>query len=516
MPSTWLPDPSHYPEQMSPLSATVWFEAVGLGLHEAMRELRGPFGGFEARTELGWAYEGSWEVDWEPVPGSLEAAATGLPERWETELAPRAHAITRELHGLRPERPAPADAVALMDRFWSQVLEQWTIHFLAVIPAQVGIEMLAGTYADAMGDEDALAPYRLLDWLPNGTTLADRALWELAERARELGLEDVLREYPIDVVRERLGELGNGRQFLHELDAYLLRWGGRARWHELSLPREAERPQITLESIRLFLETGAAPRVGDADDGARREAEILARAPALAAVLPVAKFAYVLKEEHVYHIDYPGLLATREVLLGFGRRLAAEGRLRDPEDVWMLRRTDVRAALADEDPGSAFDLDELVAVRRGELAEGRLEGPRAYLGDPPPDEERHAVLEKFYGRGAGGHSSGGIRGTGASPGTAEGTARLVAGPDDFRRVRPGDVLIAATTTPAWTPLFPSLAALVTETGGILSHGAIVAREYGLPAVVGAQGAMASIPDGARVRVDGLSGAVEILSSGVGG
>jgi phosphohistidine swiveling domain-containing protein len=78
------------------------------------------------------------------------------------------------------------------------------------------------------------------------------------------------------------------------------------------------------------------------------------------------------------------------------------------------------------------------------------------------------------------------------------------------------VLIAATTTPAWTPLFPSLAALVTETGGILSHGAIVAREYGLPAVVGAQGAMASIPDGARVRVDGLSGAVEILSSGVGG
>src|SRR5207248_962955 len=54
MPSTWLPDPSHYPEPMTPLSATTWFEAVGRGLHEAMRELRGPFGGFEARTDLGW------------------------------------------------------------------------------------------------------------------------------------------------------------------------------------------------------------------------------------------------------------------------------------------------------------------------------------------------------------------------------------------------------------------------------------------------------------------------------
>jgi phosphohistidine swiveling domain-containing protein len=74
------------------------------------------------------------------------------------------------------------------------------------------------------------------------------------------------------------------------------------------------------------------------------------------------------------------------------------------------------------------------------------------------------------------------------------------------------MLVAATTTPAWTPLFPSLAALVTETGGILSHAAIVAREYGLPAVVGADGAMRKIPDGARVRVNGLSGAVEVLGA----
>jgi pyruvate,water dikinase len=512
MPTTWLPDPSHYPEQMSPLSATVWFEAVGVGLHEAMRQLRGPFGGFEARTERGWAYEGGWEIDWEPVPGALEAAATGLKERWETRLAPRSREITGELHGLRPERPAPAEAVALMDRFWSLVLEQWTIHFLAVIPAQVGIEMLAAAYADALGDEDALAPYRLLDRLPNGTTVADHELWELAERARELGLEDVLREYPVGVVRERLGELGNGRRFLHDLSAYLLRFGGRARWHELSLPREAERPQITLESIRLFLESASEPAVGAEEEGKRLEAEVLERAPGLAAVLPVAKFAYVLKEEHVYEIDYPGLLATREVLLGFGRRLAAEGRLREPDDVWMLARNEIRSALDDDVTRAAFYLDDLVRQRRDELAEGKREGPRAYLGEPLPDGERHVVLEKFYGRGAQGPATGAIRGTGASPGTAEGTARLVAGPDDFRRVRPGDVLIAATTTPAWTPLFPSLSALVTETGGILSHGAIVAREYGLPAVVGADGAMRAIPDGCRVRVNGQTGDVEVIAT----
>jgi phosphohistidine swiveling domain-containing protein len=512
MPSTWLPDRSHYPEQMSPLSATVWFEAIGVGLHEAMRELRGPFGGFEARTELGWAYEGNWEIDWEPVDLSLEKAAIGLEDRWRNELTPRSRKITRELHDLRPERPPPEEAVALMDRFWSLVLEQWTIHFLAVIPAQVGIEMLAFAYAEALGDEDALAPYRLLDWLPNGTTRADGRLWELAGRARELGLEDVLREYPIDAVCDRLAELRNGRLFLHDLAQYLIEYGGRARWHELSLPREAERPQITLESIRLFIESGAPPAVGDEAEGKRHEAEVLERAPSLAPVLPVAKFAYVLKEEHVYEIDYPGLLGTREVLQGFGRRLAAEGRLREPEDVWMLRRTEIRAALVDGAPGTAFDLDEVVVRRREELAEGKREGAREYLGKPPPDEVRHIVLERFYGSGGRATGAGTIRGTGASPGTAEGTARVVAGPDDFGRVRSGDVLIAATTTPAWTPLFPSLAALVTETGGILSHAAIVAREYGLPAVVGVDGAMTVIPDGARVRLNGATGDIEIVGA----
>jgi pyruvate,water dikinase len=135
------------------------------------------------------------------------------------------------------------------------------------------------------------------------------------------------------------------------------------------------------------------------------------------------------------------------------------------------------------------------------------EGPRPYLGEPPPQHERHVALEKFYG--SGGHA---LNGAGASPGVAEGTARVVLGADDFARVRAGDVLVAATTTPAWTPLFPSLAALVTDTGGILSHAAVVAREYGIPAVVGAAGATATIPHGAHVRVDGTTGEVALVST----
>jgi phosphohistidine swiveling domain-containing protein len=188
------------------------------------------------------------------------------------------------------------------------------------------------------------------------------------------------------------------------------------------------------------------------------------------------------------------------VLLGFGRRLTAEGLLAAPEEVWLLEREELRAALE----GDA-DLAPLVAGRRAEFERGRAEGPRPYLGAPPAELGRHAALEKFYGR-----AGEALRGSAASPGRAEGIARVVRGPGDLARVGAGDVLVATTTTPAWTPLFPSIAALVTETGGILCHAAVVAREYRIPAVVGAAGATAAIPDGARVRVDGDSGEITLL------
>jgi pyruvate,water dikinase len=121
------------------------------------------------------------------------------------------------------------------------------------------------------------------------------------------------------------------------------------------------------------------------------------------------------------------------------------------------------------------------------------------------------VVAKFYGvRGTASVGERSLRGTAASAGEATGIARVVRGPEDFARVSPGDVVVCATTTPAWSPLFASIAALVTDTGGILCHAAVVAREYRLPAVVGTEAATRLVPDGARVRVDGASGEVWIL------
>jgi pyruvate,water dikinase len=488
-PRTWLPDPSHYPEQMTPLSASVWFEALGRGLHEAMRELRGPFGGFLTRVEFGWAYEGELQPEWETEPERIREAALALPKRWERELRPRVRAITAELELMRPELPPPGEAAAMLDRLRELVREQWTIHFLVVIPAQIAAEILNERWVELHGDTDPLAAYRLLEGVENAP---DAAVRRLAESAAELGVDDLVRELAPEHALSRLRTCAPGRRWLHELDAYLLDFGGRSRWHELSLAREAERPTMTLEAVRLLLERGSfAPPPTERPPVPAELAELYERVRA----------AYALKELHTYDIDYPGLLGTREALLGFGRRLVAEGLLDATDDVWMLDADELRDAVLDD----GLELGSLVARGRADLAEGLRQGPKPYLGEPPATTERHEALEKFYGSGGGA-----LAGAGASPGVAEGTARVVAGIDDFGRVRAGDVLVTTTTTPAWTPLFPSLAALVTETGGILSHAAVVAREYRIPAVVGAPGATSTIPDGARLRVDGTNGRVAIL------
>jgi len=105
------------------------------------------------------------------------------------------------------------------------------------------------------------------------------------------------------------------------------------------------------------------------------------------------------------------------------------------------------------------------------------------------------------------HSSAALTGIGASPGTACGTARTVHSLDQFSSVTPGDVLVCRTTDPAWTPLFGMVAAVITETGGMLSHAAIVAREYGIPAVLGVADALTRVTTGTTLMVDGTHGTV---------
>jgi pyruvate,water dikinase len=138
--------------------------------------------------------------------------------------------------------------------------------------------------------------------------------------------------------------------------------------------------------------------------------------------------------------------------------------------------------------------------------------PPSYIGDFP-DEIEDVMVNHFWGIRGRRHleqMEGEISGLGASAGRVEGIARHVRGPQDFAKIEPGEIMICGSTSPAWTPIFTKIAAVVTDQGGTLSHAAVVAREYGLPAVLGTLHGTKRIRDGSRIRVDGTAGKVEIL------
>ena len=425
---TWTYDRSHYPEPLTPMTASLWFEAMGLGIQAACRELRAPFGGFRTTTFDHWAYESEVAPDWVPDPPGFRAACLGVAARWEDELLPQIQRGTLELRSLRPARPAGQQAVAMLDRLVAIVHDQWRIHFIAVLGVHVAREVLAERYHELLGG-DPLEPYRLLEGLANTTLDADDEVAELAGCARRLDVADVILELPAGAALAELGRLHDGREFLAALQGHLARFGARSRYHELAEPRYVERPEFVIESVRLLLEqprAARAERERRAGERDRLEAGVLRRiAPAaraeFASLLRLVKAAAPLEEGHTLHIDQRGLQAVREALIGFGSRLVAQGRLDQAADVFTLDRHELRRALR-HDHGRG--LQALARRRRRELDLAAARTPALVVGPPPPaGAEADPLFLKFYGtpgteRGDAAH----LIGHGASPGRATGTA----------------------------------------------------------------------------------------------
>ena len=249
----------------------------------------------------------------------------------------------------------------------------------------------------------------------------------------------------------------------------------------------------------------------------RAEAESLVRSlPGTRGFL--ARSILKLSQSHAAHTDdavfhFQRVLAlARATFLEVGRRLTSRGVIEQAADVFYLERKELWKT-------PRTDLAELV-TRRRDLREGqkRLAPPSFIppLSDPTWGKDTQlkmfssALGETVLKRGLQEHNGRRILvGTPGSPGRARGTARVITGPDDFHRFQPGDVLVAHTTMPIWTPLFNIASAAVTEVGGPFSHAAIVAREFGIPLVNGAIDATQVIADGAPVLVDGSAGIVEL-------
>jgi pyruvate,water dikinase len=282
-----------------------------------------------------------------------------------------------------------------------------------------------------------------------------------------------------------------------------------------------EMPDVLLRSIRTAID-----EIGVEADIEQQVGEVRDRVPAghreeFDALLAEARLGYRVRDERGIYSDIWAAGLMRRAAMAAGRRLAARGRVQDPEHVVFGDIDEMCAMLAGSPTPTAEDL----AARQAFHLTYTAKDAPAHLGDPPmpmPDPSAFpppvarlmaalgtAMGEMFAGSDEA-HDVTTIRGLPASSGVREGGVRRVAGPPDFDRIQQGDVLLTEATSEAFNILLPLLSAIVTDSGGALSHAAIVAREYGIPAVVGTRDATVQISDGARVRVDGDAGVVTVL------
>lgn len=284
-----------------------------------------------------------------------------------------------------------------------------------------------------------------------------------------------------------------------------------------------EMPELLVETIRAKV---AGHDTRCANDVEERERSIRERVPpqhraAFDELLTEARLTYRIRDERAYGNDAWALGVARRAVLEAGRRLRERNLLHDAGHAVDLTLAEVRTLLRD---GRGPSADEVASHVRDRTTKTTASAPPFLGGVPsgppsaewlPPDAARAeraigVVLREMFARRDTQQSSACVNGFAASPGEFTGIARLVLDPQDMNRVQQGDVLITRATSPAFNALLPLIGGVVTDRGGTLSHAAVVAREYGIPAVVGTGNATELIRDGARVRLDGAKGTVEVL------
>ena len=517
---TWYWDDMHMPQALTPLAGD-YVLTMGAGMAYGLERL-GLTPVTKTRIWNGFAY---FTAD-VPLPEEEHAAFWALrTERARAEI-PRTHAywVERALPELKaiyagvaatPVESLPLEELATAwDWAWDRLDRCWQVHFYVIRGPYQVLEDLADLYEAVVPDArpgDALALIGGgIDELQDVEVRMEELL-RLVRASPALGAalsaaEPMVSSLPDDADTDA---------FRSALDAFLAEHGHLGQsWDDLALPSWIEEPDRLLAELgkrlthphrehpdarRALLEMRADMLARGARERLANEPERLARFEEL---LAAAKQIGALTETHNYWIDRMAQSCLRRFVWRVGARLVETGAIDATEDVLYLHRSEVPDVLRDR-----ADRRPVIAERRAEHARRVGTKPPAKVGKPSDDTDDG---DRFDGKVVKSERDDEVRGTGASAGIARGPARVVIDQSAFGNVQPGDIIVCPSSNPSWVPLFAIAGGLVTDTGGVLSHAAVVAREFGLPAVVGTHGGTAKIADGRLVEIDGSSGVVRLL------
>jgi rifampicin phosphotransferase len=554
----WQKDTSHFPTPLTPFGASVYIPM----LSEAMRPLVEEFGLMIDRVEQR-SFGGEVYVRAVPIGGrdrlapppwamwlaarvappirrraraARRAIATGLPEQildgWEGEW--RA-AFVGEFHELHGVDLASLDDEALLGHLGraKDMLRRGTdLHFRLVAPYDLALYELGAMCKELLGWDDT----RALSLVTGSSRTSSEPGRALAALAGRLADDPTARAAVTAADGDPRGRLGQSAPWAAEaLDEYLERYGHRTLNYDPGATTLFERPDVLVQLLAEQVRRGPDDRRGAAgepdglvDARARLAGRSEEERSRFERVLSHARRAYAQREDNVFWLDGQPCALLRYAAVEIGSRLADRGVLAHAGDAVFLEESELRTALSG---GVTEDLRALVARRKAERAWVTAHpGPASYGNDPGPPPDAAALsalppalrmvnvaviqaLQLMVGPTEPQVCSDGLRGVPGSPGRCTGPVRVVRDETEFAKLGAGDVLVAPVTSPPWSVLFLEAGAVVTDGGGVLSHTAVIAREYGIPAVLATGDASRRLRDGDVVTVDGTNGVVSITPGG---
>ena len=468
--------------------------------------------------------------------GIMKRMFTGAVERWTDAGRPRYIATVERWQAKRWRALSATEILSAVRELAEAAIDAYMALVSGVLPAAwISEALFTITYGKLIKRrDDPTAPTYLLGF--NSIPIqAEKKLYDLAEWVRA---HADLAAYLADTPTAQLAaqyvhfvqyKLGNGetppgvdaddwREWQGRFQTHLEHYGHTIYNLDFATPVPADDPAPLLETCKLFISgQGVNPHTRQQAAAERREQAAQATLERLKGlrlkifrklIAPAQRYA-PLREDGLADVGL-GYPLLRQMLRELGRRFVEGGVIEETDDIFWLKQDEVEQAADRLDRGGALDcLSATIPQRKATWRAARRAAPPMML---PQMKFLGIDIGELKAR-KGGRKGDTLKGVAGSPGCVTGPACVLSGPEDFAQMRAGDVLVAAITTPAWTPLFARAAAIVTDIGGPLSHGSIVAREYGIPAVLGTGAATKRIRSGQVITVDGSAGVVTLLKSG---
>ena len=529
-PGFWSQDPVHFPRPLTRYFQETHPAPFRQGTNDFARFYGMLIDGLQIAYLNGFAYNQVMHAPDAEIPERFQRAELTFKDKlwreqlrdWDEIRKPAAVAAHREIQAVDPDALSDADLAAYLTRCRDHHAAMMAQHMRFTAGAMIP----TGDFLAHVGDWTGIAPAELLGLMRGASAVsgggsdqleqlrtafaADPAALQLLQSDQDPGaLLKALSALPGPAGVAMTGYLG----FVgyRPLDGF-----------DISEPAALELPDSLVRAIRIALTV----REQEDANGQEAIAGIRERVPdehkaQFDELLGEARLTYRLRDERGVYSDIWASGLMRRAALAAGRRAVSRGRLASPDQMIDASLDEMCALVTGSGGPSADELAERAAYRAAHTAR---EVP-PFLGPPdPPPPDLSALppavgrlmratliaMGEVFGSSEAEHEEDVLRGLAASKGIYEGPARRASGPAEFGRIVQGDVLVTEATTEAFNILLPLLGAIVTDHGGLLSHSAIVAREYGIPGVVGTREATQRIADGTRVRVNGDTGEVTVL------